>query len=79
MKPSTSASSLAPAQPASGGLYEELLASTAMAYDEQWGGSTSALDEAALLAQALAVSQQEFYERLRKSPKQAEGGNGGKS
>ncbi|KAI1727183.1 OTU-like cysteine protease domain-containing protein [Ditylenchus destructor] len=52
----------------SAGLYEELLASSALAFDD-WAGSTAALDDAAILARAMAVSQAEFYENLRKSPR----------
>uniref|UniRef100_A0A915EDE4 ubiquitinyl hydrolase 1 n=1 Tax=Ditylenchus dipsaci TaxID=166011 RepID=A0A915EDE4_9BILA len=42
----------------SSGLYEELLASSALAYDDDWGSSTTALDEAAMLARVMAVSRQ---------------------
>lgn len=54
MRPSTSVSSFTPIE--GGGLYEELLASS----------EASALDEAAMIAQAMALSQQEFYESLKK-------------
>lgn len=46
------------------GLYEELLASST-AYGDSWDEQ----DDASMLAQVIALSQQEFLDNLKKSPR----------
>jgi hypothetical protein len=65
--PSTSAKSAnqAGSGAATSGLYEELLASASLAFDD-WGNP---VDEAQMLAKAMALSQQEFLDSFKKSPR----------